>query len=153
MRLRRGEAKTRSSSRQVRRSQRERSSSVVCPVPGPPLLRAIEEALARIKQGTFGVCQICKLPVSKARLEVVPWTRLCRECKEASTPPLDTQNIGFESPMEIGYYPRIVPVGFGRTPFAQTVNCPQHKIARAYSSCRQLHDNGKGGIFCFSQFC
>jgi len=47
------------------------------------LLQAIEEALARIKQGTFGVCQVCKRPISKARLEAVPWTRLCRECKEA----------------------------------------------------------------------
>ncbi len=46
------------------------------------LLRAIEEALARIRQGTFGVCQVCKRPISKARLEAVPWTRLCRECKE-----------------------------------------------------------------------
>jgi DnaK suppressor protein len=46
------------------------------------LLRAIEEALGRIREGTFGVCQICKQPVSKARLEAVPWTRLCRQCKE-----------------------------------------------------------------------
>jgi DnaK suppressor protein len=46
------------------------------------LLRAIEEALARIKQGTFGVCQVCKRPVSKVRLEAVPWSRHCRDCKE-----------------------------------------------------------------------
>jgi len=46
------------------------------------LLRAIEEALARIRQGTFGVCQACKQLISRARLEAVPWTRLCRECKE-----------------------------------------------------------------------
>jgi DnaK suppressor protein len=46
------------------------------------LLRAIEEALGRIRQSTFGVCQICKQPISKARLEAVPWTHLCRECKE-----------------------------------------------------------------------
>ncbi len=46
------------------------------------LLRAIEEALGRIRQGTFGVCQTCQRPISKARLEAVPWTRLCRECKE-----------------------------------------------------------------------
>jgi DnaK suppressor protein len=46
------------------------------------LLRAIEEALGRIRQGTFGVCQTCKRPISKARLEAVPWTRLCLECKE-----------------------------------------------------------------------
>ena len=47
------------------------------------LLRAIEEALGRIRQGTFGVCQVCKRPISKARLEAVPWTRLCRECKQS----------------------------------------------------------------------
>ena len=46
------------------------------------LLLAIEEALARIKQRTFGVCRVCKQPVSKARLEAVPWARHCRECKE-----------------------------------------------------------------------
>ena len=46
------------------------------------LLRAIEEALARFRRDTFGVCQVCEQPISKARLEAVPWTRLCRECKE-----------------------------------------------------------------------
>ena len=46
------------------------------------LSRAIEDALARINSGTFGVCDACKQPLSKARLEAVPWTRLCRECKE-----------------------------------------------------------------------
>ena len=47
------------------------------------LLRAIEEALGRIRTGTFGVCQVCKRPIYKARLEAVPWTRLCLECKES----------------------------------------------------------------------
>jgi RNA polymerase-binding protein DksA len=46
------------------------------------LLRAIEEALTRIRQGTYGACEICKRPISKARLEAVPWARHCRECKE-----------------------------------------------------------------------
>jgi len=45
------------------------------------LLRAIEDALARIED-RFGVCEMCSSPVSKARLEAVPWTRLCRDCKE-----------------------------------------------------------------------
>jgi len=30
--------------------------------------------------GTFGVRQECKQPVSKARMDAMPWTRLCREC-------------------------------------------------------------------------
>jgi DnaK suppressor protein len=46
------------------------------------LLKAIEDALARIRAETFGVCEVCKHPISKARLEAVPWTRLCRDCKE-----------------------------------------------------------------------
>ena len=46
------------------------------------LLRAIEEALARIDRQAFGVCETCKRPISTARLEAVPWTRLCRDCKE-----------------------------------------------------------------------
>jgi RNA polymerase-binding transcription factor len=46
------------------------------------LLRAIEEALARIEQGTFGMCGTCNRPISTARLDAVPWTRLCHDCKE-----------------------------------------------------------------------
>ena len=46
------------------------------------LLRAIEEALDRIGQGTYGICVVSKQPISKARLEAVPWTHLCRQCKE-----------------------------------------------------------------------
>jgi DnaK suppressor protein len=46
------------------------------------LLRAIEDALTRIRRGTFGICEACRQPISGARLEAVPWTRLCRNCKE-----------------------------------------------------------------------
>ena len=46
------------------------------------LLRAIKEALARIEKHTYGVCEACGRPVSKVRLNAVPWTRHCRECKE-----------------------------------------------------------------------
>jgi DnaK suppressor protein len=47
------------------------------------LLRAIEEALARIEQGSFGICRACDRPIAAARLDAVPWTRVCRECKES----------------------------------------------------------------------
>jgi DnaK suppressor protein len=46
------------------------------------LLRAIEDALARIRHGTFGTCERCKNPIPQARLRAVPWTRRCLECKE-----------------------------------------------------------------------
>ena len=50
------------------------------------LLRAIEEALARVRHGTFGTCEACRNPISRARLEAVPWTRHCRDCKEREQP-------------------------------------------------------------------
>jgi len=46
------------------------------------LLRAVDGALSRIRQGTFGICGTCQKPISRARLEAVPWTRHCRDCKE-----------------------------------------------------------------------
>jgi DnaK suppressor protein len=46
------------------------------------LSRAIEDALTRIRQDRFGICEECGQPISKARLEVVPWTRHCKDCKE-----------------------------------------------------------------------
>jgi DnaK suppressor protein len=46
------------------------------------LVRAIEEALTRIRHEEFGICEECRQPISKARLEAVPWTRWCRDCKE-----------------------------------------------------------------------
>ena len=46
------------------------------------LLRAIDEALQRIAHGSFGVCQACGKEIAGVRLDAVPWTRLCRDCKE-----------------------------------------------------------------------
>jgi DnaK suppressor protein len=46
------------------------------------ILQAIEEALRRIDQGTFGVCRDCGEPIADARLQAIPWTRSCRACKE-----------------------------------------------------------------------
>jgi len=46
------------------------------------LLRAIDDALIRLRQGRFGTCEECAQPISKARLEAVPWARHCKDCKE-----------------------------------------------------------------------
>jgi len=46
------------------------------------LMRAIEDALARIRQERFGTCEECGQPISTARLEAVPWARHCKSCKE-----------------------------------------------------------------------
>ena len=46
------------------------------------LFHTIEDALTRIRHEGFGTCEECGQPISKARLEAVPWTRWCRDCKE-----------------------------------------------------------------------
>jgi DnaK suppressor protein len=46
------------------------------------ILQAIEEALERIEKGTYGVCRDCGEPIADARLNAIPWTRVCIRCKE-----------------------------------------------------------------------
>src|SRR3984893_18351774 len=46
------------------------------------ILQAIEEALWRIDKGTYGVCRDCGEPIAEARLNAIPWTRVCISCKE-----------------------------------------------------------------------
>jgi DnaK suppressor protein len=46
------------------------------------ILQAIEEALVRMEKGTFGICRDCGEPISLARLEAIPWTRVCISCKQ-----------------------------------------------------------------------
>ncbi len=43
------------------------------------LLMEINEALMRIKAGTFGVCVATGKPIGKARLEIKPWAKFCIE--------------------------------------------------------------------------
>ena len=42
---------------------------------------AIEEAIHRIEHSTYGICMECENEIAPARLEAVPWTRVCIECK------------------------------------------------------------------------
>jgi len=46
------------------------------------ILQAIEEALGRLDKGTYGVCRDCGEPIAPARLNAIPWTRVCITCKE-----------------------------------------------------------------------
>ena len=45
-------------------------------------LRAIEEALLRIDEGTFGSCEDCGEEISVGRLNAVPFALRCVECQE-----------------------------------------------------------------------
>ena len=46
------------------------------------ILQAIEEALKRIEKATYGICRDCGEPIAEARLNAIPWTRVCITCKE-----------------------------------------------------------------------
>jgi DnaK suppressor protein len=46
------------------------------------LLRKIEKALDRIRDGTFGICERCEEEINIKRLEARPVTTLCIRCKE-----------------------------------------------------------------------
>jgi DnaK suppressor protein len=43
------------------------------------LLQEIDRALDRIQQGTYGICEGTDKPISRARLEAMPWARYCIE--------------------------------------------------------------------------
>jgi DnaK suppressor protein len=44
-------------------------------------LKQIEAAYQRIEDGSFGVCRSCQKEISKERLEAVPTTTICFDCK------------------------------------------------------------------------
>jgi DnaK suppressor protein len=45
-------------------------------------LLQIDQALARIEEGTFGACSNCGVPMAEKRLNAVPWTPYCVDCQE-----------------------------------------------------------------------
>ncbi len=49
--------------------------------------RLIGDALARLENGTFGICLKCGDPIEDARLEVVPHAPLCSVCAGATAHP------------------------------------------------------------------
>jgi DnaK suppressor protein len=46
------------------------------------LLTRINQAMARIEDGTYGVCETCKKPIAATRLKALPYTQTCLKCQE-----------------------------------------------------------------------
>ena len=44
-------------------------------------VQAIQEALERVDDGTYGICDSCESEISEARLGALPFTRLCVNCQ------------------------------------------------------------------------
>ena len=47
------------------------------------LLYQIDDALKRLDDGTFGLCQQCNQPITMSRLKAVPYASLCITCQRA----------------------------------------------------------------------
>jgi DnaK suppressor protein len=45
------------------------------------LLAEVEQALARLDDGTYGTCVACGKKISEERLQAVPWASLCLDDK------------------------------------------------------------------------
>ena len=45
-------------------------------------VRNIDDALARLDEGSYGVCDACGLEIAEERLTAMPFTRLCRDCQQ-----------------------------------------------------------------------
>jgi RNA polymerase-binding protein DksA len=45
------------------------------------VLSAIDEALARLADGSFGLCGSCGRPIAEERLEALPWATQCIDCR------------------------------------------------------------------------
>jgi DnaK suppressor protein len=44
-------------------------------------LRAVQDAIARLRRGEYGVCQSCGIDIPAARLEAIPEAAFCVECQ------------------------------------------------------------------------
>jgi RNA polymerase-binding transcription factor DksA len=49
------------------------------------ILGKIERALARLDDGTFGVCERCAKPIEKARVKALPYVELCIKDAQAES--------------------------------------------------------------------
>src|SRR6201993_1468693 len=48
------------------------------------MLRNVRGALARIADGSYGICMHCEEDIKPKRLDAVPWTKYCIKCQEAA---------------------------------------------------------------------
>jgi DnaK suppressor protein len=61
--------------------ERERDLSLVNNL--RDLMDLIDKALAKMEQGTYGLCDRCGNPIEKARLKALPYANLCLKDKQA----------------------------------------------------------------------
>src|SRR6478735_9481005 len=48
------------------------------------MLRNVRGALARVADGSYGICLHCEEDIKTKRLDAVPWAKFCIKCQEAA---------------------------------------------------------------------
>ena len=48
-------------------------------------LHDVDDALGRIREGGFGICEMCDQPIALNRLKAIPWARFCFTCQEPNS--------------------------------------------------------------------
>ncbi|MBN1104447.1 MAG: TraR/DksA C4-type zinc finger protein, partial [Deltaproteobacteria bacterium] len=59
----------------------ERNCSLLLMVREKEIIFQISSTLQRLESGSYGICEECGEDISEARLEALPETRLCVDCK------------------------------------------------------------------------
>jgi len=62
--------------------ERDREINVILSDRERVKLKQIDDALARLDDGSYGVCESCGLEIAEERLEAMPFSRLCRDCQQ-----------------------------------------------------------------------
>jgi DnaK suppressor protein len=45
-------------------------------------IKEIDDALARLADNSYGICESCGLEIGEERLDALPFTKLCRDCQQ-----------------------------------------------------------------------
>ncbi|WP_457622833.1 TraR/DksA family transcriptional regulator [Persephonella sp.] len=75
------------------------------------ILRAIDNALEKMREGTYGICEVCGINIEEERLEAVPWTTLCIKHAEEAEKNKDLPDKRYSQ-----YFDRITPKESPSTP-------------------------------------
>ncbi|OPY07880.1 MAG: RNA polymerase-binding transcription factor DksA [Syntrophaceae bacterium PtaB.Bin095] len=78
-------------------TERTHEVSILLSVRDKEKLSAIEEALEKIREGTYGVCEECGDEIGPGRLKAVPLAKLCVTCQSRNEKEIAHQRLSEET--------------------------------------------------------
>ncbi|KOA20967.1 general stress protein 16O [Clostridium homopropionicum DSM 5847] len=105
------------------------------------ILNSINDSLKSIEKGTYGKCNACGKKIDEERLEFIPYTQYCLDCKkeQVKSMPGDSKN---EPPEEEVLYP---PFGYGYNDFKDKVGFDaedSYQSVDRFNSMEKVYDYG-----------